>query len=347
MNHIRRNTTHAARLAAAAGLLSLICAPAALAAEPKAGTAPAAKPAPQAPAPAAPAAAAKAAPAPAGTGETIARAGTTELKESDIRNYIAALGQRERAALAQDPAQLAQFVRVLLVNQLVLKEAVAKQWDQQPANAAVLQRARESALIEAYMQAVSAPAAGFPVEADVQKAYEANKASLQVPKQYNLAQIYVSIGKDADKASKDKAKQEVDEIAAKLKAPGADFAAIARGGSDAKETAANGGEIGWVAETQLRGEIKPLVLGLTKGGITDPIQVDDGWQIIKLLDVKEARTLELAEVREALAQRLREEQAVINRRAYVAGLLKQDAPVIHELALTKLLGAANAPSASQ
>jgi hypothetical protein len=346
MKHTRRNTATVARIATATGLLTLLCAPA-LAAEPKAGVAPAAKPAPQAPA--APAAAVKAAPAPApsGSGETIARAGTTELKDSDIRNYIDALGQRERAALAQDPAALAQFVRVLLVNQLVLKEAVAKQWEQQPANAAILQRARESALIEAYLQAVSAPAADFPAEADVLKAYEANKAALQVPKQYNLAQIYVSVGKDADKAAKDKAKQKIDEIATKAKAPGADFAAIARAGSDAKETAANGGEIGWVSDAQLRGEIKPLVLGLTKGGVTDPVQVDDGWQIIKLLDVKEPRTLELAEVREALAQRMREEQAVINRRAYVAGLLKQDAPVINELSLGKLLSGTNAPSASQ
>lgn len=340
MNHFPRNATNLALTAAAAGLLSVVCATAALAAEPKAAGTPVK--------PAAPAAApAKVAPAPSGTGETIARAGTTELKDSDIRNYIAALGQRERAALAQDPAALAQFVRVLLVNQLVLKEALAKQWDQQPANAAILQRARESALIEGYLQAVSAPAQGFPAEADIQKAYESNKSALQVPKQYSLAQIYVSVGKDADKAAKDKAKQKVDEIAAKLKAPGADFAAIARSDSDAKDTAAKGGEIGWVSDAQLRGEIKPLVLGLTKGGITDPVQVDDGWQIIKLLEVKEPRTMELAEVREALAQRIREEQAAINRRGYVAGLLKQDAPVINELALTKLLGAANAPSASQ
>jgi peptidylprolyl isomerase len=340
MNPTRRNTTHVARIATAASLLTLICAPGALAAEPKVGAPLAAKPA----APVAAPATVKAAPVAAGSGETIARAGATELKEADIRNYIAALGQRERAALAQDPAALAQFVRALLVNQLVLKEAVAKQWDQQPANAAILQRAREGALIEAYLQSVSVPAKDYPAEADVQKAYEANKAALLVPKQYNLAQIYVSIGKDADKAAKDRAKQKVDAIAGELKAPGADFAAVARGGSDAKETADNGGQIGWVAETQLRGEIKPLVLGLTKGGITDPIQVDDGWQIIKLIDVKEARTLELPEVREALAQRMREEQVVVNRRAYVAGLLKQDAPVINELALTKLLGA---PSASQ
>lgn len=347
MTDIRRNATRAARIVSAVGLLSLISAPAAVAADPKAAAPVVVRPAAAAPAPAATTAALAPAPAPAGAGETIARAGSTELKESDIRNYVSALGPRERAALAQDPAALTQFVRVLLVNQLVLKEAIAKQWEKEPANAAVLQRMRESALVEGYLQSVAAPTPGFPAEADVQKAYDANKASLQVPRQYHLAQIFISIGKDGDKAAKDRAKQKADEVTAKLRAPGADFAAIARASSEAKETAGNGGEIGWVAETQLRSEIKPLVLALTKGGITEAVQVDDGWQIIKLVDVKEPRTLELAEVHDALVQRMREEQAAANRRAYVAGVLKQDAPVINELALTKLFGGANAPSASQ
>lgn len=282
--------------------------------------------------------------APSGGGETVARVGATELKEADIRNAVSALGPRERTALAQDTAALSQFVRMLLVNQVVLKEAVGKQWDQQPANAALLQRVRESAVIEAYLQSVSKPDENFPADADVQKAYDANKAALQVPRQYQLAQVYVSVPKEADKAAKDKAKQKVDAIAAKLKVPGADFAAIARVESDAKETADKGGEIGWVGEAQIRPEVRPLVVGLTKGGITDAVMIDDGWQIIKLLDIKEPHTRPFEEVRDALAQRMREEQATVNRRAFIAGLLKQDAPVINELALSKLLSAGSSPS---
>lgn len=280
------------------------------------------------------------------SGEVLAKVGATELKEADIRNALSSLGPRERAALSQDPTALSQFVRVLLINQMVLKEAVAKQWDQQPANAALLQRVRESAVIEAYLQSVSKPAEDFPAEADVRKAYEANKQALQVPRQYQLAQVYVAVPKDGDAAAKEKAKQKIDAIAAKVKAPNADFAAIARAESDAKETASKGGEIGWVSDAQVRPEVRPLVVGLAKGSVTDPILVDDGWQIIKLIDTKEPHVRAFEEVRDALAQRMREEQAAINRRAFVASLLKQDAPVINELALSKLLSS-NTGAASQ
>jgi parvulin-like peptidyl-prolyl isomerase len=279
--------------------------------------------------------------APAGSDEVIARVGGTELKASDIRTYLAALSPSDRAALAQNPAGLSQFVRLILVNQIVLKQALAKQWDQQPENAALLQRVRDSAVTEAYLQSVSKPAANFPADADLQKVYDANKSAFAVPRQYRLAQIYVTAGKDGDQA-KDKGSQKVASISADLKQPNADFAAIARAKSDATETAKTGGEIGWVAEPQLRSEVKTLVLGLNKGGVTESVQVDDGWQFIKVLDIKEARTQTFAEVREALVQKLREQQAAANRRNFVAELLKQNAPVLNELALSKLLGGASA-----
>lgn len=341
-----KSSSAVSRLLLAGGFAACLGASVAEAADPKT------QPKPQAPAAVAPAAAVPAAQRPASastptsSGETLARVGATELKDSDIRNAVNSLGPRERAALAEDPAALSQFVRVLLVNQLVLKEAVAKQWDQQPANAALLQRVRESAVIEAYLQSVSKPAEDFPAEADIRKAYEANKGALQVPRQYQLAQVYVAVPKEGDAAAKEKAKQKIDGVFAKLKAPNADFGAIARADSDAKQTAGGGGEIGWVTEAQLRPEVRPLVLALVKGGITDPIMVDDGWQIIKLLDTKEPHVRAFEEVRDALAQRMREEQAAVNRRAFIGGLLKQDAPVINELALSKLLSSGTG-SASQ
>ncbi len=278
--------------------------------------------------------------------EVIARVGGTELKASDIRTYLAALSPSDRTALAQNPAALSQFVRVILVNQIVLKQALSKRWDQQPENAALLQRVRDSAVTEAYLQSVSKPAENFPADADLQKAYEANKSAFGVPRQFQLAQIYVNVAKEGDPAAKDKADQKVAEIAAQLKQPNADFAAIARAKSDATETGARGGEIGWVTEAQLRPEVKTLILGLAKGGVTDSIQVDQGWQFIKVLDIKEARTQTFAEVREALAQRLREQQAAANRRAFVGELLKQNTPVINELALSKVLGNTGASAAA-
>ncbi len=123
----------------------------------------------------------------------------------------------------------------------------------------------------------------------------------------------------------------------KAKQPGADFAALAHSVSDDAATAERDGEIGWVAEPDLRPEIRSQVIGLAKAAITDPVRLDNGWHILKMLDTEASHTRSLAEVRDALVQRIRAERAEANRRAYIAELFKQTPPVVNEIALSKLL----------
>jgi len=266
-------------------------------------------------------------------GEIIARVGTTEVSADDLRAYIMTLGAREQAALAQDPALLSQAVRLILANRLVLQEVLAKKWDQQPAVAAQLDRVRESAAVELYLQSVSTPPANYPSDDELQKAYDANRSALLVPRQFQLAQIFIASPKDADKSAEDKAKKALDDIQRKLKTPGADFTAIANAEGEAK----NGGELGWVVETQIRPEIKAQVMGLAKGAVSEPIRLDDGWHILKLSDTKASYTRTLPEVREQFVQQMRAERAAVLRRTYLAELLKQHPSAINEIALSKVL----------
>jgi parvulin-like peptidyl-prolyl isomerase len=270
-------------------------------------------------------------------GEVIARLGNLEVRSDEVRAIVAALGPQEQAAVVHDPSLLTQIVRSTLANQLVLKEALAKKWDQQPQIAAMIQRARDNAIAESYLRSLSVPPPSYPGDADVQSVYDANKSALLMPRQFQLAQIFVALAKDADKAAEDTARKKLDEVEKKVKAPGADFAAIAKTDSEEGESASRGGEIGWLPETQIRPEIRSQVIGLAKGAVAEPLKLDDGWHVLKLLDTKASYTRPLEEVRDALVQRMRAERADAIRRAYVAELLKQNPPAINELALTKLV----------
>lgn len=271
--------------------------------------------------------------------EVIARVGDSDVTAEQVRATIQLLDARQQAALARDPALLSQTVRAILANRLVLKEAAAKKWEQQPAVVAQLARARESVIVESYLQSVTAPPDSYPSEAEIKSVYEANASALLVPRRFHLAQIVVAVPKDADKAAEDTAHKKLDEVAKKVKQPGADFGAIARSSSEDSASVEREGEIGWVNEPDLRAEIRGQVTGLPKSGITDPVRLDDGWHIVKLLDTEAAHTRPFAEVRDALLQRMRAERIEANRRAYVAELLKQTPPVVNEIALSKLLEA--------
>ncbi|WP_083528718.1 peptidylprolyl isomerase [Hyphomicrobium sp. CS1BSMeth3] len=267
----------------------------------------------------------------------VARAGDNDLTRDDVRSFVADLSEPERAALARNPALLSQSLRVLLANQLVLKEALAKNWQDQPNVVAQLKRLHDNAIVESYLQSVSAPPQGFPSESELQATYDANKAALAVPRTFQVAQVFIALPAGADKDAEDKARKKLADVQAKLKSSNADFAAIAKADSDERASGERGGEIGWLAEDQLKPEIKAQVLALSKGMISAPIQAPGGWHIVKLLDAKEAGTRQFAEVKEALAQRLRAQRVEANRRAYLAKLLEQSPPTINELALSGVL----------
>jgi parvulin-like peptidyl-prolyl isomerase len=262
----------------------------------------------------------------------VARVGNDDLTADEIRAYVSRLDGREQVALTRDPALLSQAVRVMLANRLVLQEALAKKWEQQPAVAAQLQQLRDNAIAELYLQSVTAPPADYPSEADVQKAYDDNRNAFLAPREFALAQIFVALPRNADRTAEETAKKKLDDIERKLKAPGADFAAVANTANDTQ----NGGELGWLPEPQIRPEIREQVIGLSKNGVTEPIRLDDGWHVLKLTDTKASFTRTLPEVRDLITQRMRAERAAVMRRAYLAELLKQHPPVLNELALSGL-----------
>jgi hypothetical protein len=277
-------------------------------------------------------------PAPAnGDSSVIARVGDTEVKLDEIRSAIESLDARDQAALARDPSLLSQTVRTLLMRRVVLKEALAKHWDQEPAVATLIQRARDNAVVESYLQSVSKPPDSYPSETELQAAYDARKAQLLVPKQFRLAQIFLALPKNADKATSDKVQAKLETIKKSLHQAGADFGAIAKTNSEESESAARGGEIGWLTDNQIQPEVRSQLGSLSKNALSEPIRLEDGWHIIKVLDVKEAYTPTLDEIRGALAQELRKEKTQSNSQAYLGKLLQQTPVAINELALSKVL----------
>jgi peptidylprolyl isomerase len=268
--------------------------------------------------------------------EVVARFGRTEVTIDEVRAYLETLDAQERTALARDPAALSQVVRSFLTRQAVLQEARVKKWDEKPQVAARLARIRDEALADLYLAQVSQPPEGYPSAAEVQQAYDANRAAFEVPRVYRVAQIFAAAAV-GDVAAEESGKRRIQDAARRIKEKGADFAALARAESEEKESAPRGGEIGWLSEAQMVPGIRKVVLELAKGGVSDPVRLDDGWHLLKLLDARPPSVRPLAEVRDALAAELRSARSRATRQAYVAKLLDRNPPAINELELSKLL----------
>jgi parvulin-like peptidyl-prolyl isomerase len=267
----------------------------------------------------------------------IARVGDTEVKLDEIRASIESLDARDQATLARDPSLLAQTVRTILMRRVVLKEALTKHWDQEPAVATLIQRARDNTVVESYLQSVSKPPESYPSEAELQAAYDARKSQLLVPRQFHLAQIFIALPRNADKTTTEKAQTKLDTVKKSVRQTGADFAAIAKANTEEPQSGTRGGDLGWLTENQIQPEVRAQLGSLAKNSVSEPIRLDDGWHILKVVDIKEPYTPTLEEIRSALAQQLRNEKTQSNSQAYLAKLLQQTPVAINELALSKVL----------
>src|SRR5579862_5707368 len=68
----------------------------------------------------------------------IARVGDSAITAGDLRTAIQKLDANAQAQASRDPAALSQVVRAILTERLILKEALDKKWDQDPAVTAAL-----------------------------------------------------------------------------------------------------------------------------------------------------------------------------------------------------------------
>lgn len=268
---------------------------------------------------------------------TVGSIGDIELHQSEVVASLGTLGSVDREALARDPSALNQLVRSLLVQRVVLKEALEKKWEAEPATQALIKSTREAAISDSYLKAQSRPPESYPSEGELKLAYETGRAALTVPRSFRLAQIFVADETGAEKKLK--------AVQQRLKENPAGFEKLARELSEEKESASRDGEIGWLNEQQIQPEILAQMPKLKLHVVSAPIKLKDGWHLLKVLDVREPFTPIFDQVRVQLAQRLRAEKARANMQSYMSKLLHNHPVAVNEVALSKLLQEVPPPAA--
>lgn len=257
--------------------------------------------------------------------EVVAKIGDVAIKSEEIREIISGLSPEQQRKLREEPQAFGQYVRALLVQRLVLKEAEEKKWDQNPEVIVELVRARESALTESFLKAQAVPEQAYPTPAEVKQAYDDNKEKWVLPLALRLSQIFIASDQ-----------KKLDAVVKRLNAKPADFAAIAREFSEESTTAVRGGELGWLTEEQIQPEIRSQLPKWQVDALSAPIKLNDGWHILKILDVRAAQTLTLDQVKEDLVAELRAQKSQQLRQDYLNALIKQHPVAINEIALEAL-----------
>ncbi|MDR2488330.1 MAG: SurA N-terminal domain-containing protein [Desulfovibrio sp.] len=158
-------------------------------------------------------------------------------------------------------------------------------------------------------------ASGYPVsDQEVEDYYAKNKLRFFQPESFQARHIFIACPPDDAETSgvKEKVRQArsaIEEIAAQL-VKGENFAAIAAARSEDKESAVEGGMLGWLHKGQLGSDVfDDAALRLAPGEISKPVRSEVGFHIIKLEGKKNAFTPPLTDVRQEIVAVIAQEKA--------------------------------------
>jgi peptidylprolyl isomerase len=281
-------------------------------------------------------------PAPANADPVVAQMGGFALTASALRGLLATQDPDQQQKLRSDPQALAAFVRDRMLQEAVLEAARAAQWEQKPETEARIEQSRRDVIADTYLAAISRPDPRYPSEAEIQAAYDANKAKLVVPRQLRLAQIFIAVpqgagqgaGQAASKAADEAAKARIVELRGQWRTSKADPAALVKTQAGDGHPDAIGADLGWTREDQLLPAIRAAVAGMAADSVSEPIRLADGWHVVRVMDVRPAGPATLADVHDQLARALRQARQQQNVRATLDEMLKRAPIEVNEIALS-------------
>ena len=300
---------------------------------------------------------------------TFATVGTTVITLADYERALAVATRKKYYHAKPPEAELAKFQREVgddLVNRvLLLAEAKSRgvQPDRERINATVAgydaqygkserwKTQRETMLANVLPQLENdsrlerlekiVKTVPEPTEAQARAYYEEHKDRFVEPEQVKLAVILLKVDPTSKQGQWDAAQAEGKRIHAKL-AAGADFGELARLHSGDR-SAGNGGEMEYVHRGMLPAAVQAIVDKLEPGKLAEPVQLLEGFAILRMDGRKPAQQRRFEDVRERASGLWQRERADAQWTELLASLRRATTIRIDESRLLPLAPAAPGP----
>lgn len=130
-------------------------------------------------------------------------------------------------------------------------------------------------------------------EEEIKAWYDGHKDRYQQPEERRASHILIA----SEKLGKDKARAKAEEVLQEIRKTPAAFADLAKKHSNDPGSAAQGGDLGFFGRGMMVKPFEDKAYSLNEGEISDVVESDFGFHIIKLLSIRAAKEKPLADVR--------------------------------------------------
>jgi peptidyl-prolyl cis-trans isomerase D len=147
-------------------------------------------------------------------------------------------------------------------------------------------------------------------EQDLKTYYEQNAAQLAGSEERRASHILIESPASAPAAERQKARDKAEQLLAAVKKAPDTFADLARKNSSDTGSAANGGDLDFFSRKAMVKPFADAAFAMNKGDISDVVETEFGYHIIRLTDIKAPKQKTFEEMKPELEAELRQQQAL-------------------------------------
>jgi parvulin-like peptidyl-prolyl isomerase len=257
----------------------------------------------------------------------VGKAADFVLRDADVARLIGYQPPQTQKLLQEDAARRAEFVRQLLLTRMVAEKARAAGFDKRSEVREQLGYLVDQFLTGEYIDKVVVADVPVP-EQELKKYYQEHEKNFLLPDAVKARHIFFEAVMDAAPEVKGKARAKAEEVLTRLR-KGEEFSSLAKEFSQDADSAAKGGELGWISPGKTNSEEFEKVLFALKAGETgDIVETPFGFHIIRVDERRDKRSATFDETREQILNRLKGELAQKKTQEFLDKLSKDTGLVI-------------------
>ncbi len=219
----------------------------------------------------------------------------TGLTDQQWQQVYSLMGQQQRIEATSDQARYRQLLINEAVRNYLLVQAREEQLPQDP----VIARALEQVLVNGWLERNTVPDSTYPDQQQLEQAWQQNRKQFLTEAKVALSQIFIA----RDEAGEGLG--QIEQLKRILNGDPDQFPLLAKQYSSHEESAELGGRMGVTPVKQLQPAILKAIANLKQGEISEVVEMQGGYHIVKIDEIQPATVRPLDEVKPLLVKALR------------------------------------------
>lgn len=264
--------------------------------------------------------------------DIVAKIGNKKITVSEFNKLIGYLDPERQQMIESNPELKATLLTQLVQSMVISDLAKKKGFDKRPEIVQQIKFFSDSFLSTEYLKKEVVQKISIP-ESELKQYYDSHQEEFKTPEMVWARHILVRVASGASEEDKKKALEKAKDIVKKIQG-GEEFEKLAGEFSDDQGTKSKGGDLGFFPRGRMVKTFEDAVFALKPGEVSDPLETQFGYHIIKAEEQKEPSIEPFDTAKGKINEKLLQEQIRTKVTEFIDKSLKTSGAEIHPELLT-------------